>query len=263
MNYLEPERLDALARAYALGTLSPRAARRFARVVATSPQAAEAVANWRDLLGTLELGAPSGMVPREAVWDEVHARLFEPSTRTAGARPASAASPLADGRTRPASRGGIAGLLRPGLAGLVLGLVLFGGFLQWRPQALGLEPASGVAPAAYVGVLLDAQGHAALSTIARRHGRVLTVRALRPLPAAAGGQLVVWAWNDTDPTPHAIAAWSRDANPAQTAELALPAEAEALLGKMTSLGVSSEPVGPISAAPGGAFLLRGACAKIW
>jgi hypothetical protein len=36
MNYLRPELLDALARAHALGTLSPGAARRFTRLVARS-----------------------------------------------------------------------------------------------------------------------------------------------------------------------------------------------------------------------------------
>jgi anti-sigma-K factor RskA len=263
MNYLQPDRLDALARSYALGTMSPRAKRRFARTLATSPEAAEAVARWRDVLGTLELGAPATMAPREAVWDEVRARLFEPAVRPA-ARPSTAGEPRS--RT-PASRGagarGLAGQFATGLVGLLLGLVLIGAYVQWRPHALGLEPDSGAAPQAYVGVLLDAQGHAAVSTIARRHGRVLTVRALRPVAAAASEQLVVWAWNDADPTPRPVATWPHGVNTAATMELPLPAEAETLLSKMTSLGISREPAGSTPLAPSGPFVVQGACAKIW
>lgn len=261
MNYLQPDRLDALARSYALGTMSPRARARFARTLASSSDAAEAVARWRDVLGTLELGAPATMLPREAVWDDLRARLFEPAVRPAG-RPAAAGAP------RPAasaSRGGrgISGQVATGLVGLLLGLVLIGGYVQWRPHAMGLEPDSGAAPQAYVGVLLDEQGHAAVSTIARRHGRVLTVRALRPVAAGTSEQLIVWAWNDADPTPRPVAAWPHGSNPAATLELPLPAEAETLLSKMTSLGISREPLGAMPLAPSGPFVVRGACAKIW
>ena len=81
MNYLRPERLDALARAYALGTLSPRAARRFARIVAGSAVAAQAVSEWQELLGALEQGAPASPAPRPRVWAAVQRRLFERDER--------------------------------------------------------------------------------------------------------------------------------------------------------------------------------------
>jgi anti-sigma-K factor RskA len=259
VNYLQPERLDALARSYALGTMAPRAKRRFARTLASSPDAAQAVARWRDVLGTLELGAPATMTPREAVWNEVRARLFEPAARPAAAGAARPSAPS----SRGAGARGLAGQVATGLAGLLLGLVLIGAWVQWRPHALGLEPDTGAAPQAYVGVLLDAQGRAAVSTIARRHGRVLTVRALRPVAAGPSEQLVVWAWNDADPTPRAVAAWPHGANAAATLELPLPAEAETLLSKMTSLGLSREPAGALPLAPSGPFVVRGACAKIW
>ena len=55
MNYLLPERLDRLARAYALGTLAGPARRRFDRVLRSSPAASVAVDVWRQRLSILDL----------------------------------------------------------------------------------------------------------------------------------------------------------------------------------------------------------------
>src|SRR6266446_451191 len=46
VNYLLPERLDRLAREYALGTLTGRARRRFENVLRQTPAAASAVTAW-------------------------------------------------------------------------------------------------------------------------------------------------------------------------------------------------------------------------
>jgi len=150
MNLLQPERLDALARAHALGTLSPRAARRFARVVAGSSVAAQAVADWQAVLGTLEEGAPASPEPRPRVWADVQRRLFE--------RDAPAA-PQADRRGAARGARGAGGGAAPGWlrwpAGLVVGAAMSWTLLALRPQAFGLEPAAGAVPASYVGVLPD------------------------------------------------------------------------------------------------------------
>jgi len=257
MNYLLPERLDALARAYALGTLSPRAERRFAQTVANSAAAAQAVARWREMLGTLELGAPPTLAPSDAVWSNVQKRLF--------ARPQAAAAPAAPAapRGRPAGGGGraLAGWLGwPALGGVLAGALLFGGFVQWRPQTLDMERAGAHAPASYVGVLSDDKGHALLSTIARRHGRVLTVRLLQPVPLGQGEVLTVWAWNDADPTPRRVGSWAQSSG---TSEVALAGEAEVLLAKMTHLGLSRDTAATVPAAPAVPFLAQGPCAKVW
>ncbi len=246
MNYLLPERLDLLARAHALGTLSPRAARRFARVVASSADAARAVAEWQGLLSTLEEGAPGSPAPRARVWDVVQRRLFE---REALARAAASAP-------RGASTG--AGWLRWPI-GLVAGASLLWATLALRPQTFGMEPLSGAAPASYVGVLQDPQGRALLATSARRHGLVLTVRLLRPVAPAPGQTLTIWAWSDIDGTPHRVGNWTAG----QTAEIALPAQAETLLGSMTHLGLSSETASAVPAAPTRPFIAEGPCAKVW
>jgi len=256
MNYLLPERLDALARAYALGTLSPRAERRFAQTIANSAAAAQAVARWREMLGTLELGAPATLAPSDAVWSTVQKRLFD--------RPQVAAAPAAPSASGRAAGGGgraLAGWLGwPAIGGLLAGALLFGGFVQWRPQTLDMERTGAHAPASYVGVLSDDKGHALLSTIARRHGRLLTVRLLRPVPLGEGEVLTVWAWNDADPTPRRVGSWAQSSG---TSEIALPGEAEALLAKMTQVGLSREPAAAVPASPTVPFLAHGPCAKVW
>jgi anti-sigma-K factor RskA len=247
MNYLQPERLDALARAHALGTLSPRAARRFARIVATSAAAAQAVSEWQELLGALEGGAPGSPAPRPRVWDGVQHRLFgREETAHGGA-----------GAAR-GSAGSAAGWLRWPI-GLATGALMLWATLALRPQTFGMEPLSGVAPASYVGVLQDPQGHALLATTARRHGLVLTVRLLRPVASAPGQSLTIWGWNDTDATPRRIGHWITG----QTAEIPLPGQAETLLGNMTHLGLSSEPASAEPAAPTRPFIAEGPCAKVW
>ena len=248
MNYLRPELLDALARAHALGTLSPGATRRFTRVVAGSAAAAQAVADWQDVLRTLDQGAPPAPEPRPRVWEGVQQRLFERAPASAG-----------DARGRRASGGALAGWLRWPV-GLVAGALLSWSVLVLRPQAFDLEPASGAAPASYVGVLQDAQGHALLATTARRHGNVLTVRLLRPVPIAPGHALTVWAWNDADPTPRRVGSWT---TAGATGTVPLAAPAETLLGKMTHLGLSDEADSATPAAPTPPFIAEGACAKVW
>ena len=252
MNYLQPERLDALARAHALGTLSPRAARRFARIVAGSAVAAQAVAEWQQLLGALEEGAPASPAPRARVWEDVQRRLFERDERAPAAVGAGGAR-----APRGAGASGAGWLRWP--IGLVAGALLLWTLLALRPQTFGMEPLSDAAPASYVGVLQDAQGHALLATTARRHGLVLTVRLLRPITPAPGHALTIWAWNDSDTTPRRVGSWTSG----QTAGITLPVQAETLLGTMTHLGLSSETATAVPDAPTRPFIAEGPCAKVW
>ena len=247
MNYLRPERLDALARAYALGTLSPRAARRFARIVASSADAAQAVSEWQSLLSALEEGAPGSPAPRPRVWEAVQNRVFGRDVTASGGAGAARGS-----------AGSAAGWLRWPI-GLATGALMLWGTLGLRPQTFGMEPLSGATPASYVGVLQDPQGHALLATSARRHGLILTVRLLRPVVPSPGQFLTIWAWNDVDPTPRRIGHWTTG----QTAGIALPGQAEALLGSMTHLGLSSEPASAAPATPTRPFIAEGPCAKVW
>src|SRR5437773_243797 len=75
MNYLLPERLELLAREYALGTLAGPARRRFERVLRQAPAAMRAVGAWQERLGGLASAVPP-MQPSESVWRMLEERLF-------------------------------------------------------------------------------------------------------------------------------------------------------------------------------------------
>lgn len=253
MNYLLPQRLDALARAHVLGTLSPRASRRFARTLAHSAVAVQAVVRWREILVTLERGAPALMTPREQVWVDIQRRLFPPCASSARAMP------------QKGLPGRVAGILAgvwwrwPAALGLAAGALLCIGLVQWRPQVLDLDRAAAHPPASYVGVLQDGQGRPALATMARRHGRALTVRLLQPVALAPDQVLTLWAWSEAQPTPRRVGSWLAQ----QSVDIELPAPAEDLLGTMTHLGVSREAAGPPPAQPTAPLWAQGPCAKVW
>ena len=160
MNYLLPERLDRLAREYALGTLSGGARRRFEQVLRQSPQAERAVAGWQERYAVLAEGLPP-MAPRPAVWEGLEQRLFpSPVKRKVGWWP----------------------LLGGALAGVMLCTVV----LRLEPGLVGLEPRAETLPASYVGLLTDAAGTPTLLASSRRHGRQLTVKLLKPLAVPSG-----------------------------------------------------------------------------
>src|SRR5437773_4681395 len=75
MNYLLPERLELLAREYALGTLAGPARRRFERLLRQAPSALRAVGAWQERLSGLA-GAVPPMQPSESVWRGLEERLF-------------------------------------------------------------------------------------------------------------------------------------------------------------------------------------------
>ena len=66
MNYLLPERLDRLAREYALGTLAGPARRRFERLLRQAPAAMRAVGTWQERLSGLAGREVDGARPGRA-----------------------------------------------------------------------------------------------------------------------------------------------------------------------------------------------------
>ncbi|MBX3621711.1 MAG: anti-sigma factor [Rhizobacter sp.] len=233
MNYLQPERLDRLAREYALGTLQGRARRRFEQVLLQSPAAARAVTAWQARYSVLAAGLPA-MQPRPAVWQGLEQRLFAPAPPRR--------------RTGWSLMGGV-------LAGVLLCSLV----LRVAPELVGLEARSEALPASYVGLLTDEQGHAAVLASSRRQGRQLTVKLLQPLAAPAGRVAQLWALpQDGAPFPVGVL-------PARgSATLALADTSEKLFSKVPRLAVSFEPgparAGDVPAAP---FVLSGHCVKLW
>ncbi|MBB6559073.1 anti-sigma-K factor RskA [Acidovorax soli] len=252
MNYLLPERLDRLAREYALGTLAGPARRRFERVLQSSPAAVQAVDAWRRRLAVLDLST----VPRQppaATWYRIEQRLF-------GAPPpthAAAATTSAWQRLLQALKGLLSGRT---LSGALAGLLLCALLVRGAPGLLGLEPRADALPASYVGLLLDAGGKPTLVASSRRQGRQLTVKLLQPLAVPAGQVAQLWALPKDGGAPVAVGVVPASGS----ARIALPDTSEKLFFTVSQLAVSFEPA-PAQAggAPSGPFALIGHCVKVW
>jgi anti-sigma-K factor RskA len=234
MNYLLPERLERLAREYALGTLAGPARKRFERLLRQAPAAARAVGAWQERLAGLADAVPA-MQPRESVWRALEQRLF-----------ASSAAPRR-----------VWGLFSGGaLAGVLLCTLL----LRLQPGLIGMEPQSEVLPQSYVGLLLDTAGKPAVLASSKRHGRLMTVKLLRPVAIPAGSVAQLWALPKDG-----SAAFPVGVVPGSgTAAVALADTSEKLFFNVSRLAVSIEAA-PAKAGdkPSGDFVLSGHCVKLW
>jgi anti-sigma-K factor RskA len=244
MNYLLPERLERLAREYALGTLAGPARRRFERLLRQAPAAARAVGAWQERLNGLA-GAVPAMQPSESLWRALEQRLFTSSPRVAPERPLQ--------------------WLRSLLSVRALGAVLAGAFLcalllRLQPGLIGMEPQSDVLPQSYVGLLTDAAGMPTVLASSKRHGRLMTVKLLQPVDIPAGSVAQLWAL-----PADGSAAFPVGVVPGSgTASVALADTSEKLFFNVSRLAVSIEAA-PARAGdkPSGDFVLSGHCVKLW
>src|SRR5262249_23031851 len=166
------ERLDRLAREYALGTLSGSARRRFERLLREAPAAARAVGAWQEQPGGLAATVPP-MQPSESVWRGLERRLF-----------GSPRHPLA----------WLSGIFSArALGGALPGALLFAVLLRLDPGLIGLEPQGDALPQSYVGLLTDATGTPTVLASSRRHGSLMTVKLLQPVAIPAGSVAQLWA----------------------------------------------------------------------
>lgn len=233
MNYLLPERLDRLAREYALGTLNGGARRRFERVLAQAPAAGRAVAAWQERFTVLSAGLPP-MAPRSGVWQGLEQRLF-------------AAPKKREGWWRA-------------LGGVLAGVLLCTVVLRMQPGLIGLEPLAENLPASYVGLLTDVEGKPTVLASSRRYGRQLTVKLLQPITVPPGRVAQLWAL----PSDGSAAFPVGVAPTSGTATIALSDSSEKLFLKVSRLAVSLEatPAKP-SDQPTQPFILSGHCVKLW
>ena len=240
MNILLPERLERLAREYALGTLAGPARRRFERLLRNAPAAMRAVGAWQERLSGLAGPVPP-MPPNESLWRAIERRLF-----TTPARPGAL-------HLLPALWSGRA------LAGALAGAFLCAVLLRLQPELIGMEPESYALPASYVGLLSDSAGTPTVLASSRRHGRQLTVKLLQPVAIPSGSVAQLWA------LPQEGAAFPVGVVPGEgSATVALADTSEALFSKVSRLAVSIEAA-PAKAGdqPSGEFVLSGPCVKLW
>lgn len=250
MRYTDASLLDALASAYALGTLEGGARRRFERLMRDRADVRDVVAQWEQRLGQLALSVPQRK-PSADLWRAIAAR-----TQPAPAQQArQARSSRWTGWLRPAGFG-FGGLVAGVLAASALFLAMPGVFIT--SDQLAMRTGERL-PQSYVGVLTDTEGRGRLLVSSLRHGRTVTLKVLgaTALPVSGDERLVLWAL-PTDAAPFAIGTV-----PASGAGiLTLPDTSEKLLSKVSRLVVTRERSAS-PAAPSADVVLSGACAKLW
>ena len=249
MNYLLPERLDRLAREYALGTMTGRSRRRFEKVLRQAPAAVRAVSAWQERFSILAASVPA-MQPRDAVWSGLERRLFAPAALAAD----TARSPLQWLRTLLSAR-----TLGSALAGVLLCVVV----LRNQPGLVGLEASSDTLPASYVGLMLDASGKPTLLASSKRHGRQLTVKVLQPVVVPAGQVAQLWAFPNSG-EPFAVAVLPALPAAKASVTVTMPDTSEKLFSNVGRLGVSIDavPANP-GETPRTDMVLSGHCVKLW
>lgn len=239
-----PELIDRLAAEYTLGTMRGGARRRFERALRDDAAVAAAVMRWQQRLLPLDAGVaplPAG----DALWARIERQAF-------GARPA----PVQRWWQR---------LLSPLPAG-ALALGLLTGSLAptlWRVMDGGADAIGTQLPESYVGVLATADGKPGLIVSSLRRGTVIDLKQLSPVPVPPGHTLFLWAL-DAQGRASAVGALPPALfAKAPFASAPLPQPAEPLFQRAVELAVSTEPAGSTPAQPGGAFVYRGLCGKLW
>jgi anti-sigma-K factor RskA len=214
MNYRTPERADALAAQYVLGTLSPRARRRFSRLARADPVLAAAIRAWDDRLSPLAESLPP-VEPPHKVWAGILARI---DRAAAGSTP--------ERRTAWATVSLWRGLTLTGFAtAIALALVLLSPPLE-RPAAT------------LVVVLAGQDAKPAFVASADRNGRLLTIKAVASLSPGADRSLQLWALPAAgNPRPLGLVPASG------VVQIALPVEAGTVLQNGPARAGSLEPRG--------------------
>jgi anti-sigma-K factor RskA len=259
MNYLRPERLDALARAYVLGTLAGGARRRFETLMRDSAAVRLSAQIWQQRLSSLEAATPP-IAPPLGNWPAIQRRLFDNELGQTGRHGA-----RADGECRwwhwlvPGGARGVAAMSGWAIVGVLVGALACVAVLRSSPSWMESIQVDQATPASYVGLLHDAKGQPTLVANSRRHGKLMTVRLLKPLVVPAGQVARLWALPDTG-APILLAS----ALPAKgTVQATLADTSERLFKSVRRLAVSIESADIAPTAPLTPFVWEGDCVKVW
>jgi anti-sigma-K factor RskA len=213
MNYLEPERLDALAAQYVLGTLSRAARDRVSRLASGNETVAVALRAWENRLLPLAESLPP-VAPPERVWPAILDRI--------------------QGQRESASMWANLGLWRGlTLAGFATAVALAVVLLTPRPET-PIET--------LVVVLAGQDARPALLVSAGRSGRTLTVKAINPVQPVADRVLQLWALPEQG-SPRSLGLIPATGAASSVVRLDLPTPVGLALQNIPALAVSLEPQG--------------------
>jgi anti-sigma-K factor RskA len=233
MNYT-PERANAIAAEYVLGTLPSRARARVAGLIVVDPRWSEAVRAWEErLLPLAESLSP--VAPPARVWTAIQSRI--------------------QGR---ASTEGRRGSVWSNLA-LWRGLTLAGFATALALALVVLTPPPEAPTETMVAVLAGQDAKPVLVASADRAGRILTVKAISPLQPGADRALELWALLASG-NPRSLGLIPATG----LARLALPSPAGTALQDIPALAVSLEPAGGSpTGLPTGPVLYSGPLQKLY
>ena len=213
MNYLEPERLDALAAQYVLGTLSRAARERLARLARGNESVAAALRAWENRLLPLAESLPP-VAPPERVWPAILDRI--------------------QGQRESGSIWANLGLWR--------GLTLAGFATAMALVVVLLTPGPETPIETLVVVLAGQDARPALLVSADRSGRTLMVKAIAPVRPAGDRVLQLWALPEQG-SPRSLGLIPATGAASDVVRLDLPASAGLALQNIPALAVSLEPQG--------------------
>ncbi|TMH01421.1 MAG: hypothetical protein E6H69_07760 [Betaproteobacteria bacterium] len=213
MNYLEPERLDALAAQYVLGTLSRAARERLARLARGNESVAAALRAWENRLLPLAESLPP-VAPPERVWPAILDRI--------------------QGQRESGSIWANLGLWR--------GLTLAGFATVMALVVVLLTPGPETPIETLVVVLAGQDARPALLVSADRSGRTLMVKAIAPVQPAGDRVLQLWALPEQG-SPRSLGLIPATGAASDVVRLDLPASAGLALQNIPALAVSLEPQG--------------------
>lgn len=243
MKYSDPRLVEHLASAYALGSLTAGARRRFDRLRRDRSDIDLATLQWEARLGALAQSVVP-VRPSPHVWSAIDAR-----TRPLPAGRAATGS----GWWKPAGWG-LGGVAAGILAATMLFLATPTLFITADRVAMR---AGEKLPQSYVGLLTDAQGNGKLLVSSLRHGRTMSIKVIGPITAPAAGRMVLWALPASGP------AFALGTVPASGSAVSqLPDTSEKLLSKVGKLVVTLETEAAPTA-PSSTVLFNGNCAKLW
>lgn len=268
--YHSPRTLQALAAAYALGTLAGPARRRFETVMRQQPAAAQAVAQWNRRFAPLAQHLPPAQASA-GLWQRIEQQAFgqaagaaaapapAQAARDAGAAPRQATRPLPRAAAKPAWMRWLDALLAPAPAAALAMGMLFGLAMPLLMSTLRAPAAQETElPESYVGVLATPAGKTGLIVSSLRHGKVLDVKRVGVVEVPPGKLLYLWT---LDAQGQAAPVGPLPVGPFVRVPLAQ--EAEALFSRAVELAVSLEDAAAAPSGPTGAWVYRGLCGKLW
>ncbi len=234
MDALNPERLDALAAQYVLGTLSFASRQRVAQVALSDKALADAIREWESRLLPLAESLPP-VAPPARVWPAILGRI--------------------QGTHGSTSIWSNLGLWR--------GLTLAGFATAMALAVVILAPRPDLPMATMVAVLAGKDAKPALIATADPSGRTLTINGLGSVQPAADRVLQLWAL-PSQGNPQSLGVIPPAGGTSNVVRLNLPTPAGQSLQNIPALAVSLEPAGgSLTGLPTGPVLYSGPLQRLY